>query len=66
MYILLGIAALILVFIAGVVIAASMRSTDISYQRTIMTSASADTAFAIFSDLARWDEWSPYNKKTPT
>jgi len=65
MYILLGIAALILVFIAGVVIAASMRPTDISYQRTIMTSASADTAFAIFSDLARWDEWSPYNKKDP-
>lgn len=63
MYILLGIAALILVLIVGVVIAASMRPTDISYQRSIVTTAGADTAFAIFSDLARWDEWSPYSKK---
>lgn len=65
MYILLGIAALILVLIAGVVIVASMRPTDIHYQRSIITTASADTVFAIFSDLGRWDEWSPYAKKDP-
>ena len=63
MYILPGIAALILLFIIGIVIAASMRPTDISYQRSITTTASADAVFAIFSDLGRWDEWSPYNKR---
>lgn len=65
MYILLGIAILILVLITGIVIAASMRPTDISYKRSITTTASADTIFAIFSDLGRWDEWSPYNKRDP-
>ncbi len=63
MYILLGIAALILLLFTGIVIAASMRPTDISYQRSIVTTASADTVFAVFSDLGRWDEWSPYNKR---
>jgi hypothetical protein len=66
MYILLGILALFLLVIAGVVIAGSMQPTDIHYQRSITTSARAETAFAIFSDLARWDEWSPYNKKDPS
>jgi hypothetical protein len=66
MYILLGIALLFVFVIAGIVIAASMRPTDISYQRAITTTASADTVFAIFSDLGRWDEWSPYNKRDLT
>ena len=66
MYILLGIAVAILLLIVGVVIAASMQPTDINYRRSIITSASADNAFAIFSDLSRWDEWSPYNKKDPS
>jgi hypothetical protein len=65
MYIFLGIAALIVIFIVGVVIAGAMQPTDINYRRSITTTASAQTAFAIFSDLARWDEWSPYNKKDP-
>jgi len=63
MYILSGIVALLLILVISVVIAASMQPTDIHYQRAITTTASADTAFAIFSDLARWDEWSPYKKK---
>lgn len=66
MYILLGILALIMILVAGVVVAASIQPTDISYQRSITTTASADTAYSVFSDLARWDDWSPYNKKDPS
>lgn len=65
MYIFAGIAALLLLFIVGVVIAASLRSKEVHYIRAITTSASADTVFAIFSDLGRWREWSPYDKRDP-
>lgn len=67
MYILLGIAALILVLIAGIVIAASMRPTDIHYQRSITTTASAETVFAIFSGFrAAGTSGRPTRKKTRT
>lgn len=65
MYILAGIAALLVLFIVGVVIAASLRSKEVHYRRTIITSAGADTVFAIFSDLGRWREWSPYDERDP-
>lgn len=65
MYILAGIAALLLLSIVGVVIAGSLRSKEVHYRRAIVTSASADTVFAIFSDLGRWREWSPYDKRDP-
>lgn len=65
MYILIAIPALIATAIAVIVIAAAMRPTEIHYVRSITTRASADAAFAVFSDLARWDEWSPYNGKDP-
>lgn len=65
MYILIAIAALIAILIAVIAIAAAMRPTEIHYVRSITTSASAETAFAVFSDLSRWNEWSPYNRHDP-
>lgn len=65
MYILLAIVALIVLLVVGVLIAAARQPREFHVERSITTSAPADRVFAVFSDLARWREWSPYDKHDP-
>jgi len=65
MYILLAIVAAILLLVIGVVAAASRQPRAFHIERSITTSAPADRVFAIFSDLGRWRDWSPYDRHDP-
>ena len=65
MYILLSIVVVLAVLVAAVLVAASRQPKELRVERSITTSASAEDVYAIFSDLGRWREWSPYDKRDP-
>jgi len=66
MYVVSGIAIVLILLITGVIIAANRQPRAYHVERSITTSAPADVAFAIFSDLGRWRDWSPYDKRDPS
>lgn len=59
--ILVGLAALILLFVGFVV----TRPGTFTYQRTAVLPVSADVAFALANDFHRWPEWSPWDGLDP-
>lgn len=65
MYIVLTMAALLFVVVSGGLLAASRQPRAFHVERSITTTASADRAYSIFSDLSHWREWSPYDKRDP-
>ena len=65
MWILLTIVAVLGVIVAGVLIAAMLRPKEFRVERSILSAASAKDIYAVFSDLHRWREWSPFDKHDP-
>jgi hypothetical protein len=55
----------IVVAIAGVLIAAAMKPDSFSVQRTATINAPAERIFPLINDFKRWDAWSPWEKKDP-
>lgn len=65
MYIGLTIVVLLLLAIGGVLFAAARQPREFRVERSITTTAPADRVFDLISDLDRWPEWSPYDKRDP-
>ncbi len=65
MWILLTIVGVLAVIVAAVLIAAMLRPKEFRVERSILSTASAKDIYAEFSDLHRWREWSPYDKRDP-
>lgn len=57
--------AVVLLALVAVLVAASRQPKQYRLERSMTTTASADTLYAIVSDLRRWPEWSPWNKYDP-
>src|SRR3984893_8613851 len=61
-YILIGLAAIVVVFIAIV----AMQPADFRIVRSATRSAPASDVFAQVNDFHNWDAWSPWAKLDPT
>ncbi len=59
--ILIGIAAIILVFVVVV----ALQPSDFRIERTTTIAAPADAVFAQVNDFHKWEAWSPYDKIDP-
>ncbi len=59
------IALIVVVAIAGVLIAAATKPDSFSVQRTATINAPGDRIFPLINDFKRWDAWSPWEKKDP-
>lgn len=65
MWVLAIIIAVLAAIVAVVLIAAMLRSKEFRVERSILSTASAKDIYTVFSDLHRWREWSPYDKRDP-
>lgn len=63
--ILLGVLALIGVFVAGVLGYAATRPDAFRVQRSITINAPPQAVSALIEDYRKWDAWSPWEKKDP-
>jgi uncharacterized protein YndB with AHSA1/START domain len=52
--------------VAGVLIAAAMRPSEFSVQRSVSIQAPADKIFAMVNDFHQWPAWSPWEHLDPT
>jgi uncharacterized protein YndB with AHSA1/START domain len=59
------IAVVIVVLIAGVLVAAAMQPDNFRVQRSIVIKAPPATVFALINHLPSWKQWSPYEVKDP-
>ena len=62
---LITIAVIVVVLIAGVLIAASTKSNVFRVQRSIGINAPPEKIFPLISDFPSWKQWSPYEDKDP-
>lgn len=60
-----AIASIVVVAIAGVLIAASFRPSTFHVERSASINASADSLFPMVTDFHRWSAWSPYEGLDP-
>ena len=63
--IILGVIAVILAAIIGVVIAASLQPTEFTVTRSEDISAPPEQVFPHINNLKKWDAWSPWDKLDP-
>jgi hypothetical protein len=63
--ILLGILAVVGVFVAGVLAYAATKPDVFRLQRSTTINASPQTVFALINDYRNWTAWSPWEKKDP-
>ena len=57
--------AIIIVFIAGVLIYASTKPSIMHYSRWAHVKAPPEKIFPLINDYKNWSAWSPYEKKDP-
>lgn len=55
----------IVVAVAGVLIAAATKPDSFRVQRTATFNAPAERIFPLINDFKRWEAWSPWEKKDP-
>lgn len=55
----------LLVAIAGLVIAVATRPDSLHVERTAQVNAPPEVVYAIINDLHQWKLWSPYDKRDP-
>lgn len=65
MEILLGILAVLVLIVIGVLLAASVQPKEFKIERSTTTTATKEEVYAVISDLSRFQEWSPWHKHDP-
>jgi uncharacterized protein YndB with AHSA1/START domain len=59
------IAAVVVLVVAGILIAAATRPDSFRVERSASIKASPERIFVLINDLKAWEAWSPYEKKDP-
>jgi hypothetical protein len=57
--------AIVVVAVAGVLVAAAAKPDTFRVQRSILVTAQPDQVFPLIADLHRFTTWSPYEQKDP-
>ncbi|OWK41700.1 SRPBCC family protein [Fimbriiglobus ruber] len=65
MEIAIGIAAAVLVLVAGLLVYIGTRPTNFRIERSTRIDVPSDVVFAIINDLHQWGRWSPYDGRDP-
>ena len=63
--IIIGIVAILVVAIGGILALAATKPDSFRVQRTATINASPDKIFPLINDLSGWGAWSPYEKRDP-
>ncbi|MFM9861445.1 SRPBCC family protein [Pseudoxanthobacter sp. M-2] len=63
--VLLGLLAVVVVAIAGVLVAAAMQPDSFRIARSLAIKAPADRIYPLIADFHRWSVWSPYETLDP-
>jgi len=63
--ILLIVVGVLVLLVAGVLVAVMLKPKEFHIERSITTSASPSAVFAVISDFQRWPEWSPWQELDP-
>lgn len=63
--VLLGLLAIVVVAVAGVLVAAAMQPDSFRVSRSLAIAAPAERIYPLIADFHRWPEWSPYEKLDP-
>jgi uncharacterized protein YndB with AHSA1/START domain len=63
--ILLGVLALIGVFVAGVLAIAATKPDSFEVRRSVTINAPPQAVFALINDYRQWTAWSPWENKDP-
>ncbi len=61
----LGLVALLLLSVIGVLGAAYMQPADYRVERSVIIKAPPEEVYSVISDFGRWGEWSPWEKLDP-
>jgi uncharacterized protein YndB with AHSA1/START domain len=63
--VLLGLVAIVVVVIAGVLVAAALQPDSFRIARSLAIKAPAERIYPLVADFHRWGGWSPYEKLDP-
>ena len=63
--VLLGLLAVVVVVIAGVLVAAALQPDSFRIARSLAIKAPAERIYPLIADFHRWGGWSPYEKLDP-